>query len=99
MKTYKTVNEWIKSNPSKEQVEKVLAIVNRGTIHELRVEISEKEKYLRKLLKTEKAFAEIDMKVPKDLEEKIKGVTNEVTDLKKELPVVKKREKKEKVGN
>lgn len=97
MKKFANIQEWLSTNPTKEEQEKVIALINKGASHEARKQIYEKEKYLRKLNGIARDYNEIEIKTPKEIAESIKAVKKEIEDLRKDLPVFKPRARKEKV--
>lgn len=96
MKKFSSIQEWLSTNPSQEEQTKVIALINKGASHEARRLVYEKEKYLRKLNSISKDYGELGIKVPKEIVDTIKVVKKEIEDLKKDLPVIKSRVKKEK---
>lgn len=97
MKRFKTIQDWLATNPSQEEQTKIISLINKGASHEARHQIYEKEKFLRKLNGIARDYTKIEMKTPKEIADSIKAVKREIEDLKKDLPVVKPRAKKEKV--
>lgn len=94
MAKFKTMTEWLKTNPSQEEQEKILNVINRGEFREIRKKVWEGEKYLRKLSSMVKSFENLNMKPPKDILEKANQIQSEIESLKKDLPPVKPRVKK-----
>jgi hypothetical protein len=96
MKKFSSIQEWLSTNPSQEEQTKVITLINKGASHETRRQVYEKEKFLRKLNGIARDYTVIEMKVPKEIADSIKTVKKEIEDLKKDLPVIKPRVKKEK---
>jgi hypothetical protein len=97
METYSDVKSWLATNPSEEELRKVIILINRGAVNHTRKEVWKKEQYLRKLRGIVKDYDSLEIKAPKDIIDSIKSVTKEVEELKKDLPVFRPRAKKEKV--
>lgn len=91
METLANVEEWMKSNPSKNEVEKVLNLINRLNVTKLRKNLWEKETQLMKLVKVEKGLKEISIPIPSDIQTNIKQLSSETLELRKSLPIIKKR--------
>lgn len=96
MKRFKTIENWLETNPSEEEKVKVLNLIHRGATHDTRKEIYEKERYLNKLLSSVRILEKIEMKPPKDVTDRIKETKSQIDELKKGLPAPVKRAKKEK---
>jgi hypothetical protein len=62
MKNFKSVTEWLKTNPSQDEQTKVLNLINRGASHQVRKEVWQKESYLRKLQGMVRYFDKLEMK-------------------------------------
>ena len=56
MKKHKNVQEWLDSKPAKEDLERVMNTINRGVLREIRKEISEKTREVKKMQKMVKAM-------------------------------------------
>lgn len=99
MKTnqFKSVEEWLNSNPSKEVIEKVLKVVNKSIISEIRKEFYDKRGELRKMENAIKSMERVELPITKEITDKVKALKKEVDELEKQLPVVEKKEKKEEV--
>ena len=95
MKTLTTIQDFLKTNPSKEEVAKVMKVINRMVSSQVRTEIWQNEKQLRKLVSVEKKLKEIEINIPGDIQAGIKDLKTKIEDLRKGLPEVKKRVLKE----
>jgi F0F1-type ATP synthase beta subunit len=95
MKTLNTIQEFLQTNPSKEEVAKVLKVANRMNSSKLRKEVWETEKQLKKLVVVEKKLKEISIPVPNDILKGIKELKSKIETMKKDIPETKKRVKKE----
>lgn len=93
-KQFKTVEEWLNSNPSKEVIEKVLKVANKSVISEIRKEFKEKRSELSKTQNAIKSMERVQLPITKEITEKVKTLQKEVEDLKSQLPVVKQKTKK-----
>jgi hypothetical protein len=89
MKTYKSIENWLSSNPSNEEQLKVLALINKEGIKELRFEILKKEGNLKKIEKTYDFMTEQGFKMDQNFKTRKKELENEISTLKKLLPVAK----------
>jgi hypothetical protein len=94
MKTYTNISEWLNSNPSQTEVQKVLGLINKQAIRELRFEILKKESNLKKIKKTEEFMTEQGFKLDQNFKLRKKELENEITSLRKLLPVSKPKIKK-----
>ena len=97
MKTYKNVEEWLATNPTKEETAKILTLINRGVFSNLRGEYYRKDSYRRKLLNLTKRMDELGLSLPSEYKETIDKLTKEIDEIKKVLPKTVKRVKKEEV--
>jgi len=86
MKRFKTVQDWLATNPSKEEQDKVLILIHRGATSKARKELYEKEAYLRKLQALANHFGKLNLKLPDDEYKLIEKTKAEITELKKGLP-------------
>lgn len=89
MKTYKSIENWLSSNPTNEEQTKVLAIINKEGIRELRFEILKKEGNLKKIEKTYDFMTEQGFKMDQNFKAKKKELESEIISLRKLLPVAK----------
>jgi hypothetical protein len=90
MKTYTNVEEWLKSNPSKEVIERVLNTINRGVLTEIRKEYHKKNGELRKMSKVVSNMGDIGLPITKEIKDAAANLSKEVEELKKQLPQPKK---------
>lgn len=97
MKNFKSIQEWIKSNPSEDELKKVIALVNKGAVSETRREVYELQRYLKKLQSGENIMNKLGLPFTKEGQDKIKEVKTQITELSKGLPATQKRAKKENV--
>ncbi len=94
MKTqmFKTVEEWIASKPDKETITRVLNTVNRGVVSQMRRGFNQKNSELKKIERTIETMQKLDLPVTIEVEDRVKFLRKEITDLKKEIPEPAKRE-------
>jgi phage-related holin len=87
MKTYKNLQEFINSKPSKELNEQVLnyinKVVNAAEQKELKISLIYKRREVDKLEKIFKNLEKMKVDVPKELTEKLNEVRKEKEDLEK----------------
>ena len=95
MKKFKSVTEWMETNPSEEEQVKVLNLVNRGLHKQMRTEVYQKEKELKKYEKLANQMSELELPLSDEVKAKIKDLKNEIEEIRKELPEPRKRSKKE----
>ena len=93
---FKTIEKWLETKPSDEEKTKVLILIHRGSTSKLRRELWEKERYLQKLQALANHFKRLNLEFPKNETDVINKVKQEVEALRKDLPVIPKKEKKEK---
>jgi hypothetical protein len=85
-KFFKSIDEWVKSNPDKETVTKVLTIVNKGVIADIKKHIREKNSEIKKMDKMVNAMKDVGFPIDNSVLKKITDTRNEVTELEKQLP-------------
>lgn len=95
MEKYQSVEKWLASNPSKEVIEKVLNVINRGIMAEIRKEYWLKNSELVKMKKAIKSMESVGLTVSKEANDKVKVLTKELETIQKQLPTPK--PKKEKI--
>lgn len=95
MKKFKSIQEWLSTNPDKEEQNKVLLLIQRGSTSKIRREVWEKERYLLKLQSFANHCKKLEFDVPKDHLDALAKTKKEIEILKKDLPVIPKKEKKE----
>ena len=86
MKTYKTIEEWLKSSPSEQLINNVLTFVNRKQATELRRTVWQKKLELRRLERIEKAMVKMKLN-GEEVVGKIEALKSEVAKLEKLIPV------------
>lgn len=86
MKKFKNVQEWLDSKPPKVDLERVMNTINRGVLREIRKEISEKTREVKKMQKMVKAMEEVKFPVEDSVLNLIAETEKEIENLKKELP-------------
>jgi hypothetical protein len=86
IKFFKTIDEWVKSNPDKEIIARVLTMVNKGVITDIKKRIREKNSEIKKMEKMVNAMKEVGFPIDNSVLKKITDTRNEVTELEKQLP-------------
>mgnify|MGYP001208124464 CR=1 len=85
-KMFKTVEEWMSSKPDPEITQKVLTIVNREVVSQMKRELNGKKSELRKVEKTVESMKVIGLPIGDAVEKKITELKKELAELQKELP-------------
>ena len=85
-KMFKTVEEWMSSKPDPEITQKVLTIVNREVVSQMKRELNSKKSELRRVEKTVESMKVIGLPVGDAVEKKITELKKELAELQKELP-------------
>jgi hypothetical protein len=93
MTKFKTIESWLDSNPSTEEKSKLLILINRGETSKLRKELWEKERFLVKLQSFANHCKKMGFNPPKEEIEAVNKTKKEIESLRKELPVIPKKEK------
>lgn len=96
MTKFKSVEEWMKSNPSSDEMSKVLNLINKGAASSVRKAVYENEQFLRKLYRSSSYLEKVGIKPNKELTDQIKETKTKIAELKKELPTIAPRAKREK---
>jgi len=88
MKTrfFETIDEWVKSNPDDETIARVLTMVNRAVISEIKKSIREKNGEIKKMEKMIYAMKDVGFPIDNSVLKKISDTRNEVAELEKQLP-------------
>ena len=86
MKKYKNLQEWLESKPAKEDLERVMKTINRSVLREIRKEISEKTREVKKMQKMVTAMEEVKFPVEDSVLNLIAETEIEIENLKKEVP-------------
>jgi hypothetical protein len=85
-KMFKTIEEWTSSKPDTETIQRVLTIVNRGVVSQMKRELNGKKAELRKVERTVESMKAIGLPVGDAVEKKITELKKELAELQKELP-------------
>lgn len=96
MTKFVSIQEWLKSSPSQDEINKLLALINKGAVSSIRKAVYEKENFLRKLYRSSSYLEKVGIKANKELTDQIKQTKIEIAELKKELPTIAPRAKREK---
>ena len=94
MKTYSNVQDWLKTKPNEKEISKVLDLINKTAKRELKQELWEKERELKKFTKFATEMNELGYKPTLEMTEKAKSITTEIEELKKAIGPIIKRVKK-----
>ncbi len=86
IKFFKSIDEWVKSNPDEDIIARVLNTVNKGVITEIRKRIREKNSEIKKMEKMVNAMKDVGFPIDNSVLKKISETRNEVADLEKQLP-------------
>ena len=97
MRKFKSIQEWLSTNPDKEEQNKILLLIQRGSTSKIRREYYEKNRYYQKLKALENHFKRLNLEFPKSEITMIEKVKKELEELKSQLPVVPVKDKKYKV--
>jgi hypothetical protein len=94
MKTLSNIQEWLSTNPTENDVEKVMKIINKMNVSKTRRAVYEMERKLNRLVSVEKSLKTLNVAVPSEFGTQIKELKRNIETERKSLPVVKKRVKK-----
>jgi polyhydroxyalkanoate synthesis regulator phasin len=86
IKFFNTIDEWVKSNPDQETITKVLTMVNKRVITDIKKRIREKNSEIKKMEKMVNAMKDVGFPIDNSVLKKITNTRNEVTELEKQLP-------------
>jgi len=96
MTKFVSIQEWLKSSPSQDEINKLLALINKGAVSSIRKAVYENEQFLRKLYRSSSYLEKVGIKPNKELTDQIKETKTKIAELKKELPTIAPRAKREK---
>jgi len=96
MTKFKTIEEWLKSKPSQDEINKVLNLIHRGEANASRKAVWEAENFLRKLNRSVTYLDKVGIKPNLELVNQIKETKAKIAELKKDLPQNAPRARKEK---
>ena len=88
--TFKSVKEWMETNPNADEQAKVLNLINKQAYRELRFEIMKKEANLKKINKTESFLIEHGFNADQNFKLRKKELENEIMAIRKQLHEAKK---------
>jgi hypothetical protein len=97
MTTFKSIEQWLSTNPSQEEQSKVIALINKGAVNQTRHEIYELQKYYNKLQRGESIMKKLGFEPTKEVVKLMNETKLQIVELSKTLPETVKRAKKEKV--
>ncbi len=103
MKTFKNVSEWIASKPGKEEQQKVLNLVNKTVVVQMRKVFYKKTSELKKIQRITDSLKHLNIivkgdQIDEELFAKVENLKTEINEIKNQLPVTKPRVKKVKNG-
>lgn len=87
MKSYTSVQEWLKSNPSQEIIDRVLNTVNRGAVAESRKELREKIQELKRIESALKSMEKVELPIGPEINKRVTELKKSISVLQKTLPV------------
>lgn len=93
MVKYQSIESWIKSNPSKDEVTKVLNMINKIQGSKLRRDLYAAENYLRKLNGSVVQLNKVKFPLPKEITKEIELTKKKIEELRKVVPVIKQHKK------
>jgi hypothetical protein len=88
MKQYKTLTEWLQSNPPEVEKKKLINLINKGATNPTRKEIYELERYYRKLSAGENHMKKLGYAPMKETQDRMKEVKAQINELSEELPAL-----------
>lgn len=94
MRKFKSIQEWLSTNPDKEEQNKILLLIQKGSTSKIRREFYEKNRYYQKLKALENHFKRLNLEFPESEIAIMDKVKKELEDLKNQLPVIPVKEKK-----
>jgi len=94
MKTFSTIENWLTTNPSKEEKEKVLNLIGKLEVRKTRQEVYALRHQHNKLNRIIKSMNAAEIAVPKEIESQTEVLASKIKELEKVLPVPQKRNSK-----
>lgn len=91
MAKFKTIQAWLETKPSKEEIEKVLTLIHKGQTNKARRELYELNGYLRKLSNFVAYRKKVGVKISEELLAEVSTTKARIAEIQKDLPEVKKR--------
>ena len=86
MRKFATIESWLETNPSKDELAKVINLINKGVSHEVRRNLYEAENYLRKLYRSSFYLNKANFPMPKEIATEIEATKKKIEAFRKELP-------------
>jgi hypothetical protein len=93
MKQFLSIQDWLKSKPSEQEMNRILDFINKNVKYEMRRDLSRKQSELKKMTRLITDLHEIGFKPSKDMEDRHAEIVKEVEALKLEIGVPEKPEK------
>ena len=94
MNKFESIEGWLETKPTPEQIEKVLNFINRGQGSSLRKDLHKLEDKLRKLKGVLIPLNKVGFTIPKELTDEIELIQKEIDNLRPLVPVIKSSRKK-----
>ena len=85
IKFFKSIDEWVKSNPDEDTIAKVLNTVNKGIVTKIKKKVREKNSEIKKMEKMMNAMKDVGFPIDESVLKKISDTKAEVTNLEKQL--------------
>ena len=86
MKTFKNISEFLASKPSKEEIAKILVVINKGAVVQLRKDFYKKSSELRKVERTINSMKSLIIPISSEVNERLTSLKTEIDEIKKSLP-------------
>ncbi len=86
MKTFKSIQDFLASKPSKEMVSKILVVINKGAIVEMRREFYKKSSEFRKVERTINSMKTLGIPISTEVNARVNSLKTEIEEIKKQLP-------------
>ncbi|MCK5134279.1 MAG: hypothetical protein KAR19_00720 [Bacteroidales bacterium] len=87
---FKTVQEWLDSDPDQETISRVLNTVNRGVVSQMRRNLNQKKSELKKVERIVESMEKINFPVTKEVKDRVAALKKEIAKIEKRLPDQKK---------
>lgn len=95
MKKYKTLTDWLKSNPPLEEQRILINLLNKGVTNETVKQIYDLKRYYRKLIRGERYRIKRGHDYTEDTKQQLKKVKAQITELSEGLPATYRSAKKD----
>jgi len=78
MKTFKTIEEWVKSKPTESETKRVLDFINKSQLSQARSEFYKKTQNLNRLKSFTKLTGKLNYEIPLSVKEKMKELEKDL---------------------